>query len=87
MEARENGFKIYTTDKLTVIYQGGPKNTQEIKNFAVGFTDQAESFKQRWEIKSPGGINIRHYIALKRAGRQDCPRRWGYISGGYPITG
>jgi len=45
------GFKLYATDKLAVIYQGGPKNKKEVVQFAQNFSQQASSFKNKW-----GGI-------------------------------
>jgi len=82
MEAKSNGFKIYTTDKLTVIYQGGPKNAQEIKNFALGFTDQAESFKQRWGNKIAESYKYPTLYCAKAGGPSGFARAArGYIRG------
>jgi len=56
LQAMANGFKIYATDKLAVIYQGGPQNSDELKSFSVKFGVDALAFKERW-----GGLISSHY--------------------------
>jgi glycosyltransferase involved in cell wall biosynthesis len=56
LQAVADGFKIYATDKLAVVYQGGPKNADEVKKFSVGFGNESEVFKERW-----GGLINSHY--------------------------
>jgi len=56
LQAMANGFKIYATDKLAVVYQGSPKDEKEMQNFARGFGREAVSFKDRW-----GGLLGSHY--------------------------
>jgi glycosyltransferase involved in cell wall biosynthesis len=48
LQAMANGFKIYTTDKLAVVYQGGPKNQKEMTSMEANFETEATSFKERW---------------------------------------
>lgn len=42
------GFKLYSTDKLAVVYQGGPKTQQEMGVFANQFNQQAQDFVAKW---------------------------------------
>jgi glycosyltransferase involved in cell wall biosynthesis len=56
LQAQANGFKIYATDKLAVIYQGGPKNPKELAQFSQTFESEANAFSQRW-----GGLLNSHY--------------------------
>jgi glycosyltransferase involved in cell wall biosynthesis len=51
LQAVANNFKIYTTDKLAVVYQGGPKNMLDANKFSETFGNEVKSFKERW-----GGI-------------------------------
>lgn len=48
MQAMANGFKIYSTDKLAVVYQGGPKNQSEVDTFTRSFNEKQAAFKDRW---------------------------------------
>lgn len=48
LQAAANGFKIYATDKLAVIYQGGPQNANDVFNFSQGFGNEQTVFKDRW---------------------------------------
>jgi glycosyltransferase involved in cell wall biosynthesis len=56
LQAAANGFKIYTTDKLAVVYQGGPQNQKELQAFSRNFNDKSFIFKERW-----GGVIGSHY--------------------------
>jgi len=48
LQAAANGFKIYSTDKLAAIYQGGPHNKKELQSFAMNFGAKTSAFKERW---------------------------------------
>ena len=50
------GFKLYSTDKLVVTYQGGPKNKEEVQQYALNFNNQAKNFTNKW-----GGLLNSHY--------------------------
>lgn len=56
LQAASNGFKIYSTDKLAVVYQGGPQDAAQINKFSREFLFQSGSFSQRW-----GGLIASHY--------------------------
>lgn len=56
LQAEANGFKIYTTDKLAVVYQGGPTDKASLQAFSINFTQKAAVLKQRW-----GSIINTHY--------------------------
>lgn len=56
LQAMSNGFKIYATDKLAVVWQGAPKSPEEYANFAKNFSQKAGAFKERW-----GSILNSHY--------------------------
>ena len=48
LQAMANGFKIYATNKLAVVYQGGPQNDQDVKVFSSIFANEQNSFRNRW---------------------------------------
>jgi hypothetical protein len=56
LQAEANGFRIYTTDKLAVVYQGGPANKASLQAFSLNFTQKSNSFRERW-----GSIIKSHY--------------------------
>lgn len=56
MTAMANKFKLYTTDKLVVMYQGGPKNTDEIRQYSSNFILRSEEFIEKW-----GKVIKEHY--------------------------
>jgi len=56
LQAMANGFKIYTTDKLAVVYQGSPHNQEELSKFTYSFNTEAVAFRDRW-----GAIINSHY--------------------------
>ena len=56
LQAASNGFKIYATDKLAVVYQGGPHDQKALLSFAKNFGSKAPAFKERW-----GGDIGSHY--------------------------
>lgn len=56
LQAIANKFKIYTTDKLAVVYQGGPHNAKELQASSLTFGSEAAAFKSRW-----GGLVNSHY--------------------------
>ena len=47
---------IVQSDKLAVVYQGGPHNKDEILKFSQNFAQSAVMFKERW-----GGIYRSHF--------------------------
>lgn len=48
LQAVANGFKIYATDKLAVVYQGGPKDKADLNSFTAHFEEGSGLFKERW---------------------------------------
>lgn len=56
LQAMANGFKIYATDKLAVVYQGAPHNENELRKFSQEFAQESITFKDRW-----GAIINSHY--------------------------
>lgn len=56
LQAAANGFRIYTTDKLAVVHQGGPQNQKELQAYTQNFSAKAVAFKERW-----GGLIGSHY--------------------------
>ncbi|MFA6335625.1 MAG: glycosyltransferase [Bacteroidales bacterium] len=56
MQAMSNGFKIYATDKLAVVWQGAPKNEKEYQEYVKNFSRNAGAFKERW-----GSLLNSHY--------------------------
>lgn len=82
MAAEQAGFKLYTTDKLSVVYQGGPKNDQEVTQYTVEFTRGADNFIRKW-----GGLIASHYkypslYTAKASGSSGFARAArGYIRG------
>ena len=79
LQAMANGFRIYTTDKLTVVYQGGPYNFKEVQNFGDNFMRKGNVFKNRWEslIKS-------HYnYPVLFTGRLDSPSGFSLVAKNY----
>ena len=56
LQAMANGFKVYSTDKLAVVYQGGPRDLKTFTNFTKGFMEGAPAFKDRW-----GSVLASHY--------------------------
>ena len=56
LQAAANGFRIYTTDKLAVIYQGAPRNEKGMQKFAQSFASEGNAFENRW-----GAIINSHY--------------------------
>ena len=48
LKAMASGFRVYATDKLAVIYQGGPKNERAVMDYARKFAEKAAMFKQKW---------------------------------------
>ncbi|MCK4817823.1 hypothetical protein KA005_18780, partial [bacterium] len=48
LQANANEFKIYTTDKLAVVYQGRPRGTDEKQKFGQNFAHKSIEFKKRW---------------------------------------
>lgn len=49
LQAMSNGFKIYATDKLAVVYQGGPRDPNAMRKFTGDFAGASVSFKERWD--------------------------------------
>jgi glycosyltransferase involved in cell wall biosynthesis len=56
MTAMQAKFKLYATDKLAVVYQGGPKTEKEIAQYTAEFSRGADSFIHKW-----GGLINSHY--------------------------
>jgi len=56
LQAEANGFKIYTTDKLAVVYQGGPQDKASLQAYSLNFFQKANSFRDRW-----GAVLNTHY--------------------------
>ena len=56
LQAAANGFKTYATDKLAVVYQGGPHNNDEILQYGQSFAQESIAFKERW-----GALINSHY--------------------------
>lgn len=56
LQAMANGFKIYATDKLAVVYQGAPHNEMELRKFSQSFAQESIAFKERW-----GALINSHY--------------------------
>ena len=48
LKVMKEGYRLYSTDNLTVTYQGGPKTEQELKNFSYNFNQQAQEFITKW---------------------------------------
>jgi len=48
LQAQANGFKIYSTDKLAVTYQGKPRGEKKVQKFSRDFVLKSEEFKKRW---------------------------------------
>jgi len=56
LEVAKAGFMLYSTDKLVVTYQGGPKNRDELQQFAQNFNKMAGEFVSKW-----GGLLNSHF--------------------------
>lgn len=56
MKVMLEGYKLYSTDKLTVIWQGGPKTTEDIKRFSLNFAQSARMFTEKY-----GSLIASHY--------------------------
>lgn len=56
LRVAQAGFKLYSTDKLAVVYQGGPKTPVEINQYTLEFDNGAYRFVQKW-----GSLINSHY--------------------------
>jgi len=56
LEVERIGYKLYATDKLTVIYQGGPKDEDQIKQYSLDFMRGSQQFNEKW-----AGLIQSHY--------------------------
>ena len=82
LQAVANGFKIYATDKLAVVYQGGPGSTQEVKNFSLRFSQSGQAFKQRWGSLIASAYKYPVLYSAKAAGPSGFARAArGYLRG------
>jgi len=48
MSVMQAGFKLYATDKLAVVFQGGPKTDKDIQKFSFEFNEGANNFINKW---------------------------------------
>lgn len=50
------GYRLYATDKITVVYQGGVKSKEEMRDYTNMFNMEGAEFVKKW-----GGIIQSHY--------------------------
>jgi len=79
LQAMANGFRMYATDKITVVYQGGPYNQKEVEKFSQNFITKGSIFKERW-----GGLISSHYkYPTLFTGRLDSPSGFSLVAKNY----
>lgn len=79
LQATANGFKIYATDKLAVVYQGGPHSIAEQQQFENNFNQKSQSFKDRWG----GLLNSSKTFPTLFSARLDTPSGFSLVAKHY----
>jgi len=79
LQAIANGFKIYATDKLVVVYQGGPENKDELASFGMKFAQSRLAFNERWR----GVLASRYKYPCLFSAKASGPSGFARVARGY----
>jgi hypothetical protein len=79
LQAIANGFKIYATDKLVVVYQGGPRNKDELMSFEQNFSQSGQAFRDRWG----GLLNSQYKYPCLFSAKASGPSGFARVARGY----
>ena len=79
LNAAQKGFKIYATDKLAMVYQGGPKNAEEVAEFANNFKNEGQKFVEKWS----GLINSAYTLPTLYTAKAGGPSGFARAARGY----